>query len=85
MVNSWIDHITIVEDPPDNTPPEVRSLCTQFGLHSYMGVLCGWQWAIEHKDQVVEYKYELQIGNTRQSFNTSKADVMNKVMKVYRR
>ncbi len=73
------------EVTPENVPEDVRDLCKQFGLHPYMGVLCGWEWAIAHKNVVPDYKVELQFGSSKQTLNTSKADVLNKVMRIYRR
>jgi hypothetical protein len=85
MVNGWIDRIQIVEPPPNHVSPEIRSLCSEFGLHSYLGVLCGWEWALEHKDQKIEYRIELVRGSSKQTVSTSNVKALNEVMKIYRR
>lgn len=63
---------------------EIDLLCQEFGLHPHIGVLCGWDWAIEHKDLIPIYEVELSIGNTKQTFHTQSVNALNQVMKIYK-
>ena len=82
MKEDWSDFK--VEPPPNGLSLEVHSLCSQFGLHPYLGVLCGWDWAIKNKDVKPVYQVELIRGSSKTTINTDKADVLNKVMKIYK-
>ena len=66
-------------------PKEIDYLYLKFGLHQHIGVLCGWQWAIDHKDLQPVYEVQLSIGNTRQTIKSNSAGALNQVMKIYRR
>ena len=57
----------------------------EFGLHRHIGVLCGWEWAIEHKDLMPVYEIELIRDGLKQTIHTSDAKVLGQVMKLYRR
>jgi hypothetical protein len=70
---------------PNDTSPEVRQLYDQFGLHSYMGVLCGWDWAIKYQNFQPTYQIELVREGSKQTIHSNNAEALNKVMKIYRR
>lgn len=78
-------NIREVESPPNHVSSEIRSLCSEFGLHSYLGVLCGWQWAIENKDLRPIYQVELIRGNNKQTISAKKVETISKAMRIYRR
>jgi hypothetical protein len=64
---------------------EIDLLCQGYGFNRDTGVLCGWDWAIEHKNLVPVYEVELSIGSVKQTLHTQDAGKLNQVMRIYRR
>jgi hypothetical protein len=85
MLIDWNTMIAEVPSPPNNLSPAIHSLCREFGLHSYIGVLCGWDWAIEHKDQKITYEIELIRPGSKQTINTNNVKALNEAVKIYRK
>jgi len=63
----------------------INELCLNFGLHSYIGVLCGWDWVIEHQGLVPTYKIEFRVNGTRQTITNASPKVLAEVMWIYRK
>jgi len=72
------------ESPPPVSRNEIADLCQDFGFKDWLGVLCGWEWAIEHKDLQPVYSFELSTGTATQKITNARPDAVAKVMKIYR-
>ena len=40
---------------------DIHYLCWKYHLHEHIGVLCGWDWVMEHKDIVPPNKIEISV------------------------
>jgi len=63
---------------------DIEELCRNFGFKDWLGVLCGWEWAMAHKDLQPVYSFELSTGDATQKITNASPDAIAKVMKIYR-
>jgi hypothetical protein len=85
MTTDWSQFIAAVPPPSNGVSPEIKALCHDYGLHSYIGVLCGWDWAPANKDVKPIYEMELNTGKSKVSFSTKDSKVASEVMRIYRK
>jgi hypothetical protein len=62
---------------------EIRCLCAEHGFNENTGLLCGWDWEISHRKDIVEARIEIISGNGKiRTIISPKPGIVREVMKI---
>jgi hypothetical protein len=62
---------------------EIHRLCEDHGFNENTGLLCGWDWAITHKNDFVEARIEIISDNGKtMRISSPKPGIVREIMKI---